>query len=501
MQVVVIGGSIAGLVGALALARSGQRVVVLEKDPTPLPDSPEDAFDAWERRGSPQVRHSHAFLARMHNLIRDREPELLRRLLALGAEEITFREQARRYFPAAQFEPRDDDAVLLACRRVTLEWALRRHVLATGLVDYRDAMEVTGLVIAGEAGSRPRVRGVRIRTGGGRETVLAADLVVDASGRRSRLPDWLEAVGAPRPRELRQPCGIFYSSRFYRLLPGVERPSPDAIIGADLGYVKCGIFPGDAGTFSVTLAAAPDDEPLRAILRGPGFEAAAHALPLVEPWLRAEVSKPISRVHGMANLNDVRRYLVEDGEPLALGIVAIGDSLAHANPITGRGCTLAWLAAYALAEALARHPDDLRALALDLDALVERECAPWVRAQVAQDRDAVLVNQALRRGEDPYRLQRADGTVDPAAYTRSVLRDGLLPALREDIHVLRAFMRVVHMLEEPDDLLGRPDLAARVFASHARRHEREPAVLGPARAEMLEILARAVPGSASASRA
>ena len=488
-QIVVAGGSVAGLIAALALARSGQRVVILEKDPAPLPATPDAALDAWERRGSPQVRHSHAFLGRMHNLIRDREPDLLRRLLALGAEEITFRSQALRHFPDAVFEPRDDDAVLLACRRVTLEWALRQHVLETGLVAFRDGAEVTGLVA--EGGAAPRVTGVRTRTRGGDETVLAARLVVDATGRRTRLGDWLEAIGAARPRELRQPCGIFYSSRFYRLLPGVERPSPDAIIGADLGYVKCGIFPADAGTFSVTLAAAPDDDPLRAILRGPGFEAAARALPMVEAWVRPEVSTPVSDVHGMANLNDVRRFLVESGEPIALGIVAIGDSLAHANPITGRGCTLAWLAAYALADALVRRGDDLRALALDLDAAVEREGGPWVRAQIAQDRDAVLVNEALRRGEDPYRHQRDDGTVDPAAYARSVMREGLLPALREDLHVLRAFLRVVHMLDAPEDLLARSDITARVLASHARRGEREAPVFGPSRAEMIEILARA----------
>lgn len=485
--IVVVGGSVAGLIGALAIARTGERVVVLDRDPTPFPDGPDQAFDPWERRGSPQIRHSHAFLARMHNLIRDREPELLERLLALGAEPIPFRAQALRHFPDAVFEPRDDEAVLLACRRVTLEWALREHVLATGLVEYRGGVEVTGLV--SEHGAPPRVRGVRLRVGGGEETSLRARLVVDASGRRTRLGDWLHAIGAPRPREIRQPCGIFYGSRFYRLLPGVGRPSPDAVIGADLGYLKCGIFPGDSGTFSVTLAAAPDDDPIRGVLRGPGFDAAASALPLVAEWVRPEVSTPISEVHGMANLNDVRRFLVEDNEPIAIGIVAIGDSLAHANPITGRGCTLAWLAAYALARSLERHGDDLRALALDLDAAVERECGPWVRAQIAQDQDAVLVNEALRRGEDPYRFERADGTIDPKAFARSVIREGLLPALREDLHVLRAFVRVIHMLDSPEDLLARPDLAARVLASHARRKERDPAVLGPSREEMIGILA------------
>src|SRR5690606_23377754 len=120
----------------------------------------------WARRGSPQVRHSHAFLARMHNLIRDREPELLERLLALGAEPIALRGQALRWFADAHFEPSDDEVVLLACRRVTLEWALRQHVLATGLVEYRSGAEVTGLLADEGAGAPPRVRGVRVRVRG-----------------------------------------------------------------------------------------------------------------------------------------------------------------------------------------------------------------------------------------------------------------------------------------------------------------------------------------------
>ncbi|MCC7362891.1 MAG: FAD-dependent monooxygenase [Dehalococcoidia bacterium] len=486
-RVVVVGGSIAGLVSALALARSGQQVTILEKDPMPLPATPDDAFDAWTRRGSPQVRHSHAFLARMRNLIRDREPGLRQRLLDAGAEEITFKAQALRYFPDAEFEQGDEDLTLLACRRVTFEWALRQHVLETGLVEYRDGNEVTGFL--SDASWPPKVTGVCTRGPDGDEGSVPADLVVVANGRRTHLDDWLQAIGAPRPRQLRQPCGIYYSSRFYRFLPGQGRPSPDAVIGADYGYVKCGIFPGDNGTFSITLAAAPDDEKMRVILKTPGFDAAAKALPIAADWIRPDVATPISDVAGMADLNDVRRFLVEDGEPVALGLVAIGDALAHANPITGRGCSLAWIEAYALADALAKHPDDLRAMALELEASVEQQCGPWVRAQIAQDEDALLVNQAIRRGEDPYAFERPDGTTDPVAYTRSVVREGLLAGTREDIHLMRASMRVAHMLEAPQDLMTRPDLAVRVLASHARRGERPPAVEGPTRAEMAELLA------------
>jgi flavin-dependent dehydrogenase len=171
--------------------------------------------------------------------------------------------------------------------------------------------------------------------------------------------------------------------------------------------------------------------------------------------------------------------------------VAIGDSLVHANPITGRGCTLAWITAYALAEAVAKHAGDARGLALELEPAVERECAPWLRAQIAQDRDAMAVNEALRRGEDPYSFERPDGSLDPTRYARSVLRDGLLAATREDLGVMRAVLRIAHMLDVPEDLLRRPEITQRALAAHARRHDRPPTVVGPSRAEMLELLSRA----------
>jgi 2-polyprenyl-6-methoxyphenol hydroxylase-like FAD-dependent oxidoreductase len=151
--VVVIGGSVGGLGTALALARDGHRVTLLEKDAAPLPESADEAFEQWERRSCPQLHQSHAFLARMVTLVRDHEPELLQKLLAAGAERLSFRLQAQQYFENPEFEPADDDIVLLACRRITFDWVLRRHVLDTGLVEFRDAMEVTGLRTERDAAS------------------------------------------------------------------------------------------------------------------------------------------------------------------------------------------------------------------------------------------------------------------------------------------------------------------------------------------------------------
>src|SRR5687768_9110914 len=91
-RVVVVGAGVAGLGTALALGRRGHEVTVLERDHTPLPKDPDEAF-RWDRRGAPQVRHSHAFLARLRNLLRDRHPDVLELLLDAGATELRFTEK------------------------------------------------------------------------------------------------------------------------------------------------------------------------------------------------------------------------------------------------------------------------------------------------------------------------------------------------------------------------------------------------------------------------
>lgn len=492
-HVVVIGGSVAGLGVALALSGRGHRVTVLEADATPLPASPREAFEHWDRRGAPQTRHSHAFLARLRNLIRDHAPDLLDKLVAAGAEELRFVDRVRELFPDATLEPGDEDLVFLACRRTTFEWVLRRHVLETGLVEFRDGVEVTRLEAERDAaGGPPRVVGVWARPRGGSETLLRGDLVVDASGRRSKLRTWLPAIGTPPVREASSPCGIFYTSRFYRLRDGAEPPQRESgIIGVDLGYLKLGIFQADSRTFSITLAASPADADMRRLLHRPGFEVAVSALPLAAAWTAPEVAEPVSEVHGMANLRNTRRWLVEDGEPLALGYLAVGDALLHTNPIVGRGCSLAWVGAFELAAAVDACGDDLRALALDYDQRVERLLVPWYEMQLVQDADAVEVAEAQQRGEDPYRTTNPDGTQNPKAFVRSLLRDGLLPALREDLPLLRAFVRFLNLLEPPGDLLKNPMVMQRVLASYARRDQREKEVLGPPREEMLERFAAA----------
>ena len=72
---------------------------------------------------------------------------------------------------------------------------------------------------------------------------------------------------------------------------------------------------------------------------------------------------------------------------------------------------------------------------------------------------------------------------------RSVLREGLLPALRTDATVFRAFLRGFNLLSSPDALMQDTEVMAKVLEAYQSRDEREPdPPLGPERTEMLQIL-------------
>ena len=487
-RIVVVGGSVAGLGAALALARDGHQVTVLERDSTPMPATPVEAFERWERRGAPQVRHSHAFLARLRNLLRDRLPDVLESLLAAGAEELRFSDLLPPTIEDRTARPGDDDLVMLACRRMTFEWVLRRAVLDQAGVKFRGGASVCGLIGEPSSGS-VRVTGVEIAAAKGAAEKLDADWVIDASGRRSPLSRWLEAIGSPPIREESEDCGIFYCSRFYRLLDGSAAPRRDTTIGADLGYLKYAIFHGDSKIFSITFAASHEDDAMRALLRLPAFESAAAVLPATRPWVDPAVATPISDVHGMASLRNTRRYFVEGGRPVALGVLAIGDASIHTNPLYGRGCSFALVHAFLLADALRSHPADAVAASLALEEATVREVVPWYELSLAQDRDAREVARLYESGGEPESAPEPEGgKVDPRSYMRSLLRHGLIPALRSDPEVSRAFFRSFNLLAAPGDVMKDPQILGVVLQHYQCRGERVEPVLGPNRDGMIEAL-------------
>jgi 2-polyprenyl-6-methoxyphenol hydroxylase-like FAD-dependent oxidoreductase len=468
-DLLIIGAGVTGMSTALAAARAGHRVKLVERDIGQLPDTVEHAFESWDRHGVPQARHSHAFLARLRNLLRDRAPEVLDALLANGVTEMRFTERMPAEITDTSPREGDEDLVALACRRTTFEWVFRHQLLQEANITILDGVPVAGLL-----GTPARVTGVRMEDG--RE--LTADHVVDAGGRRSPLRRWLADIGAAEPDDDQVECGIVYLSRFYRLRDGAEAPPQEGPIGGDLGYLKYAVFLGDNRTFSITFGTTTGEKVMRPrLLHADQFQAAAANLPATADWVDPDRSEPITDVEVMARLVNRRQRFVVDGEPVAHNVHALGDAAIHTNPLYGRGCSLGMVHAFGFADLLTAD-DDPRRLALALDDLTRAELDPWYRASVVQDTE----NKKAASGES--------ATDDPM---RSLMRDGLMPAVRTDPTVFRAFLRVLNILDAPDAMIANPEVTGRILEVWQARGERpDPPADGPTEEEMLRILA-AVP--------
>ncbi len=476
-HIAVVGGGMAGLLAALVLARDGHRITVLERDDTDVPETADEAFDGWERKGAAHARQSHAILARLRRILRDRAPDVLEALLAQGATELS----VERILPPdiADREPRpgDDELVLLCCRRLTIEWVLRKAVTAEPGVSWRGGVGVAGLAADGTD-----VRGVRLDDG----SVVAADLVVIAGGRNSSVMDWIGELGGDvQPVEEVSEAGIVYLSRFYRLCDGEELPllTKDGA-GGDLGYTAFAGFYGDNRTFSITFGVPTNDRELMAMRDEQAWEAAIRTLKPLEPWTSDGLAEPITGVESMARLrNRIRRFVV-DGTPVATGIVVIGDASVATNPWYGKGCSQAGIAAVALAEALVAHGRDRVGVAMAMDAAVRAELEPHYALAVRQDADRMKMHATMHDGAEPDAM---------ASATRDFILNGLIPATRIDADVFRAFFRAFNMLDAPDALMADPKVLQASMTAHAQKDQRPPAPkLGPERDEFLGVMAAAV---------
>jgi 2-polyprenyl-6-methoxyphenol hydroxylase-like FAD-dependent oxidoreductase len=478
-DIAVVGGGMAGMLAALVLARDGHRITVYERDDTDLPATADEAFEQWDRRGAPHARQSHAILARLRRILRERAPDVLDALLEQGATELSVDRILPPDIVDREARPGDDDLVLLCCRRLTIEWVLRRAVTAEPGVTWRGGVGVAGLI-----GDGTDVRGLRLEDG----TSVEADLVVIGGGRNSPVFEWIAELGGPvQPVEEQSEAGIVYLSRFYRLRDGQELPllTKDGA-GGDLGYLGFAGFYGDNRTFSITFGVPTSDRELMALRDEDSWEAVIRTLKPLEPWTADGLAEPITGVESMARLkNRIRRFVV-DGRPVVTGLVVIGDAAVATNPWYGKGCSLAGIAAEELSHALAVHGRDRTALAHAMDESMRTELEPHYALAVRQDADRIKLHAAMHDGSEPDAM---------AVATREFVLNGLLPATRLDPDVFRKFFRAFNMLDAPDALMADPAVVQAAMAALSTKDERPPApVIGPDRDELLTVMASASPG-------
>ncbi|MBT2406694.1 MULTISPECIES: NAD(P)/FAD-dependent oxidoreductase [unclassified Streptomyces] len=331
---VVLGAGMTGLLAARVLARRFARVTLVERDELA------ETGPAF-RPGVPQSRHVHVLWSRGVELIEGMLPGITARLVVAGAAVLESPGDFLWLSPADWFDQVPGAKILVGSREL-LDWTVRQEVLRDERIRLRAGSPATGLVTGADGRS---VTGVELRDGGR----LAAALVVDATGRTSKAPAWLAAIGNPAPAVTRYDSRLGYSSRYYEMPKDPTRRwqglyvqgRPDSPRGAVL-------VPLDGGRWLVTLIGNGEHVPPTGDEEFLGFARSLRS-PVLYDAIRD--AKPLSSPTAFrSTANEWHHFERLDRWPA--GFVVLGDASCRFNPVYGHGMTVAALAADALDEEL-----------------------------------------------------------------------------------------------------------------------------------------------------
>jgi 2-polyprenyl-6-methoxyphenol hydroxylase-like FAD-dependent oxidoreductase len=445
---VVLGASMAGLTAARVLADAYERVTVLERDALPAA--------AAHRKGVPQSRHAHGLLAAGRVALGELFPALTDELVANGALSGDLQAESRWYNAGLRLCPAPSDLQAVAVSRPLLEGCVRERVRALPNVRVIDRCDAAGLVATPDGRG---VRGVRVmrRADGSAEEVLETDLVVDATGRGSRSPLWLEELGYPRPAEDEVRIGVAYATRVYRRRRDHLDGDTAVVVAATPERPRGGVMLAMEGdrwmvTLNGYLGQRPPTDP-------DGFVAFAAGLPVPDVFEVISDAEPLGEVLPARYPASVRRRYERLGR-FPDGYLVTGDAVCGFNPIYGQGMSVAALEALALRECLRASPTGLAGRFFAEAARIVD--IPW----------GIAVGADLR-----FPGIQGDRTAKVRLVNAYLARFHLAAAT--DPMLGRAFLRVVNLMDRPERLL-RPTIALRVLRGNLQRAATRPRRSRPA---------------------
>ncbi|MGW4867063.1 FAD-dependent oxidoreductase [Streptomyces chartreusis] len=366
---VVLGGSLAGMLAAHALADITDHVTVVERDV--LSTGPEP------RKGLPQARHVHQLWSGGARALEGLLPGIVDRLRDAGAHRLPVTTDVVALSPHGWYRRWAESHHMMLCSRDLLDASVRAAVLASGRVELLQETEVLGLI-----GTHEAVKGVRIAAhrsaspAAPLERILTADLVVDATGRGSRAARWLTDLGLPEVQRREVDSGVAYASRVFRAPEGAREGFPIVNVQPDprAGKPGCGgvLQPVEGGRWLVTLFGSRGGEPrveaedflryAREDLRHPVI---AELLSFAEPLTDVAYTRTTAN----------RRHYYERMPVWPENFAVLGDALCALNPIYGHGMSVAAQEAVALRDAVRRHGRRAPGLARRIQRAVARPAA------------------------------------------------------------------------------------------------------------------------------
>jgi 2-polyprenyl-6-methoxyphenol hydroxylase-like FAD-dependent oxidoreductase len=434
-RAVVLGASMAGLLAAHVIAESYGQVIVIDRDQ--LPET------AMHRRGVPHSRHLHALAARGQQALEEMFPGLTAELVADGALPGSLLADARMYLNGHLLRQTDTGLVLLCASRPFLEAHVRARVRAHPNVTLLDRCDVVGLATTPD---NRRVIGVRVlhRADSSAEEVLGADLVVDASGRGSRTPVWLESLGYARPELEQVRIGLAYATRIYRLATNALHGDLAILDAATPQLPRTGaLLALEGDRWMLTLAGILGDHPP---IDPDGFVEFARSLRFPDIYEAIRDAEPLDDPVGF-RFPASARHRYERLHSFPAGFLVVGDAVCSFNPIYGQGMSVAALEALVMRRLLEHG--------------VEPQASRWF-GDIARVVDVA------------WNMSAGGDLIFPGVVGRRTFKIRLLSAYLAKLHaaahdarVATAFMRVSGLVAPPQSLLH-PSVVLRVLRKGGR---------------------------------